>query len=78
MYRAFLSDSLSHEALLDLGRHPGVHLNRDALLDLFEDPDRQVAGSGPDLEDDVGRLQEGLRRQEREWRSVRVGGSAEG
>lgn len=54
-------DVLSHESLLDLRSHPGVHLNGNALLDLFEDPDRQVTRTRSNLEYDVRRLEERLR-----------------
>lgn len=53
--------SLAHESLLDLGRHARVHLDSDALLDLLENADRQVTGSGTNLKHDVGRFQERLR-----------------
>lgn len=58
--------SLSKDTLLEFGRHTRVHLNRDTLLGLLEDPDCQVTGSGSNLEDDVGRLQVGLRDSRRQ------------
>lgn len=46
--------------LRHLCRHPGVQLNANAFLGLFQDPDRQVARTGTDLQHGIGGFEEGL------------------
>lgn len=46
--------------LCDFCRHPGVELDRDELLGLFQDPHGQITGTGTNFENSVGRFQFGF------------------
>lgn len=52
-----LHHPLSLHSLRQFCRHSRVHLDRRARLAFLEDPDRQVSGSRPDFEDDIGGAQ---------------------
>lgn len=51
---------LALHTLGHLGRHPGVQLNTDAFLRLFQDAHSQITGSWSHFEDRVRGLEEGL------------------